>query len=1103
MPHLYTRREQKSLIKSDINSRLIEHSLWNVLSLKWFNRWKKYVNYDSHLPDLRSSADSYHPGPIDNTDIMGKNERELKRNLLEGLDFVLLPCRSYHILEVIYKGGPHFERKVISLGTVHSRQLQVELYPIRVQVFLDEMKCERNDVNWQPSKVLLLSRRMDIKDAFFTICDSLHVNDSSSRLWVRMDFGNNIDNDCAGAEGRKLTADVTDTVNGWRFLRETSGLLLSEINLTAVDVMVERKVRNTSGEWHWPKDESLNEWKYHLKIGDMIDAKDEFDDWYESVVESGDEDFIRVHFKGWSKQFDRTILRSEYESSIAPLYTITNNWRDALVENDRVDFAPVLDVCGSKWHPAYVTALDRSRGAVKVKYRDEYNVVRSFGEWIDLYGDSIAKAATHVKKYVEDFSDASAFSSEARLHTTYSSRNTYNNSPVSSSNRFNGYNTWGTRISNYVGAPEEIGVVGLMNLRNTCFMNSMLQCLSHTKRLTDVFISDHYVPQLNKTNPLGHGGMLASSYAKLIKDMWCGKYTVVVPEDFKRIIGEFQPQFSGYQQQDSQEFMLFLLDGLHEDLNRVVKKPYVEKLESDGSDDELIARKSWGRFLLRNDSELVDSCFGQLRSHVTCVNCGYESVTFDEYSSLSLPLPIKNIVVVVALVYPLPYGSAPVEMTFEMDVICTVEDVKKKIASKLSAISSTNIRRKSGENGDFVMVEHGKSTGFGASTSVSFEDEDRASGSSGSEVHVDAVADLSDDECEDIEVEVDVKDVDTGDTLLLSTSKHGTVRSTERPDGFCRGYFHLCTIDKGRGSKINKTFEDRTSAKELGKTTYDAVVAYELEYPALNVIRTTSYYGSSKLASDSPYGYCDLLMGATQSKKYSFHHISHSTSLYFDLFGPPYRFSYYKGHTTVGDIHQIVWRVMQMYVRDDSLYYNYNPQHGKEGAPYEIHVTSSYGYASKSRFSDVMKEKFVLSPYDSLICVWKDDARDAEHFDESALSKLGLVGRGATESTNWRHTSALLDIDDDNILEFHRKASLKITDCLGKFVEREQMPPEETWYCPMCKKHLAPVKKFDLWTSPDILIIHLKRFQYISGTYFVQRDKLGQLVDFPIDGTVP
>jgi len=52
-------------------------------------------------------------------------------------------------------------------------------------------------------------------------------------------------------------------------------------------------------------------------------------------------------------------------------------------------------------------------------------------------------------------------------------------------------------------------------------------------------------------------------------------------------VGRFKPEFSGYQQQDSQELMAFLLDGLHEDLNRIRNKPYVEIKEADNRPDEV------------------------------------------------------------------------------------------------------------------------------------------------------------------------------------------------------------------------------------------------------------------------------------------------------------------------------------------------------------------------------------------------------------------------------------------------------------------------------------------------------------------------------------
>lgn len=49
-------------------------------------------------------------------------------------------------------------------------------------------------------------------------------------------------------------------------------------------------------------------------------------------------------------------------------------------------------------------------------------------------------------------------------------------------------------------------------------------------------------------------------------------------------------QFTGYAQHDAQEFMAFLLDGLHEDLNRIQNKPYTETVDSDGRPDEV----GWG-----------------------------------------------------------------------------------------------------------------------------------------------------------------------------------------------------------------------------------------------------------------------------------------------------------------------------------------------------------------------------------------------------------------------------------------------------------------------------------------------------------------------------
>lgn len=81
-----------------------------------------------------------------------------------------------------------------------------------------------------------------------------------------------------------------------------------------------------------------------------------------------------------------------------------------------------------------------------------------------------------------------------------------------------------------------------------------------------------------------------------------------------------------------------MLDLIHEDLNRVKKKPYVEMPESDGRPDEELSRLFWSGFLARNQSIIVDLMYGQLKSTVRCLECHNISISFDPFLTLSLPI---------------------------------------------------------------------------------------------------------------------------------------------------------------------------------------------------------------------------------------------------------------------------------------------------------------------------------------------------------------------------------------------------------------------------------------------------------------------------------
>ncbi|KAK2912857.1 ubiquitin carboxyl-terminal hydrolase 2a isoform X1 [Channa argus] len=185
------------------------------------------------------------------------------------------------------------------------------------------------------------------------------------------------------------------------------------------------------------------------------------------------------------------------------------------------------------------------------------------------------------------------------------------------------------------------GLVGLKNLGNTCFMNSILQCLSNTQSLRDYCLHNSHRRDLNNNSRTNTA--LMEEFAKLIQTMWTSSSSEAVsPSEFKTQIQRYAPRFVGYNQQDAQEFLRFLLDGLHNEVNRVTVRPRGTVEDFDHLPDEEKGKKMWSKYLEREDSKIVDLFVGQLKSSLTCSHCGFCSTVFDPFWDLSLPIAKKG-----------------------------------------------------------------------------------------------------------------------------------------------------------------------------------------------------------------------------------------------------------------------------------------------------------------------------------------------------------------------------------------------------------------------------------------------------------------------------
>lgn len=172
------------------------------------------------------------------------------------------------------------------------------------------------------------------------------------------------------------------------------------------------------------------------------------------------------------------------------------------------------------------------------------------------------------------------------------------------------------------------GLCGLLNIGNTCYLNSILQCLFATLKLSDYFLSYNFNEDVNKKY-----SKIVNNYYKLLESVF--EYNQLIkPKSIIESIGTFDKRYITLEQQDSHEFLINFLELLHKGIR------YDIDIEIKGGINNIKSKyiENWSKNHKNNYSIIIELFYGYIFNNIKCNNCKYSDKIFEPFNTLSISI---------------------------------------------------------------------------------------------------------------------------------------------------------------------------------------------------------------------------------------------------------------------------------------------------------------------------------------------------------------------------------------------------------------------------------------------------------------------------------